>query len=165
MECPICYISYDNVFQTPLLLPCSHTFCMECLSRLCLFLKQSQNFPCPLCRTPAQIPFGGVPKMQPNMDVVSQFPPDIQHLQEVWLQGHKLCCLRKDTLEPGQGSLVTVHLMGTGEGQAGQEGLVSINQNLCRSFWQSLWGVGLSIFVIVLLLFTVVFLPVYINSK
>ncbi|MEE6504749.1 hypothetical protein FKM82_005328 [Ascaphus truei] len=90
-ECPICYFSYDNIFKTPLLLPCLHTFCMECLSRLCLFLKQSQDFPCPLCRTLAHIPHGGVPNMQPNLDIVAQFPPAMQDLQEVWVEGHKLC--------------------------------------------------------------------------
>ncbi|XP_053329141.1 E3 ubiquitin-protein ligase RNF186-like [Spea bombifrons] len=162
-ECPICYAFYDNVFKTPLRLPCSHTFCMECLSRLCLFLKQSQNFPCPLCRTSAQIPPGGVPKMQPNVDIVSRFPPAMQKLQEVWVDGHKLCWMKADDPEIGNGSLVTLHLLPGGAG--GQDSSVSVPQSLCRSFCRSIWGLGLSVLTVGLLVFTIVFIPVYVNSQ
>uniref|UniRef100_A0A8C5R7F2 RING-type domain-containing protein n=1 Tax=Leptobrachium leishanense TaxID=445787 RepID=A0A8C5R7F2_9ANUR len=162
-ECTICYLTYDNVFKTPLLLPCSHTFCMECLSRLCLFLKESQSFPCPLCRTSAPIPPGGVPKMQPNVDVVSQLPPDMQNLQNVWLDGHKLCWVRKDNAEQGKGSLVTVHLLPNREGPPSEDHLVSVNRNLCLAFLHSVWGVLLIIFTSSLLLFTLIFLLVYMN--
>uniref|UniRef100_A0A7M4FYP5 RING-type domain-containing protein n=1 Tax=Crocodylus porosus TaxID=8502 RepID=A0A7M4FYP5_CROPO len=117
-ECPICYVPYDNIFQTPLLLPCSHTFCLECLSRLCVFLKQSQALQCPLCRASVSIPHGGVPNLLPNMAVITQFPPWMQTLQEVWLDGYKLCCIQKP-LPSGQVSaseedpemLITVELL------------------------------------------------------
>ncbi|XP_063287841.1 RING finger protein 223-like [Pelobates fuscus] len=164
MECSICYASYDNIFKTPMLLPCLHTFCMECLSRLCLFLKQSQSFPCPLCRTLAQIPFGGVPKMQPNLDFVSKFPHDMRNLQDVWLDGHKLCSVRKDGGDQSKGSLVTVLLMPSLVGPSQQDSVVSVNQHLCRSFWHSIWGLGFVIFMCGLILFTVVFLPLYMKS-
>uniref|UniRef100_A0A8C0QLY4 RING-type domain-containing protein n=1 Tax=Chelonoidis abingdonii TaxID=106734 RepID=A0A8C0QLY4_CHEAB len=97
-ECPICYGPYDNIFQRPLLLPCAHTFCLECLSRICIFVKQAQTFPCPLCRAQVPVPDGGIPKLPPNMDVVTQFPPWLQTLQEVWLDGHRLCWIKQPSL-------------------------------------------------------------------
>ncbi|KAG9464844.1 RING finger protein 223-like [Eleutherodactylus coqui] len=166
LECPICYISYDNIFKTPLLLPCSHTFCMECLSRLCLFIRKSQEFPCPFCRTLAQIPQEGVPKMQPNLEIVAQLPSEMQTLQEVWADGYKLCWVKKkDSLE-GKGSLVTLHLLSSsGEDQAGPDGLISVEQTGFRGFCQSVWGIGAAIIMIGILLFTVLFLPIYMNQK
>ncbi|XP_056394680.1 RING finger protein 223-like [Hyla sarda] len=166
LECPICYVPYDNTFKTPLLLPCSHTFCMECLSRLCLFHKKSQEFPCPLCRTPAQIPQEGVPKMQPNLEVVAKLPPEMQTLQEVWADGYKLCWMKKKDSSEGKGSLVTIHLLSSGGNERpGPEGLISIQQSGCRAFCHSVWGIGFTILTIGILLFTVLFLPIYMNSK
>uniref|UniRef100_A0A8C3T4T3 RING-type domain-containing protein n=1 Tax=Chelydra serpentina TaxID=8475 RepID=A0A8C3T4T3_CHESE len=117
-ECPICYGPYDNIFQRPLLLPCAHTFCLECLSRICLFVKQAQTFPCPLCRAQVPVPDGGIPKLPPNMDVVTQFPPWLQTLQEVWLDGHRLCWIKQPSLscqvsagEEAPEMLVTVELL------------------------------------------------------
>ncbi|XP_056396130.1 RING finger protein 223-like [Hyla sarda] len=94
-ECPVCLASYDNVFKTPLLLPCSHTFCMECLSKLCIFQKELEPFHCPVCRAVAPIPTGGIPQLPPNMNVVSQFPPWMGELQQVWMEGSKLCWKKK----------------------------------------------------------------------
>ncbi|KAM4661970.1 RING finger protein 223-like [Discoglossus pictus] len=170
MECPICYFSYDNIFRTPLLLPCSHTFCMECLSRLCLFIKHTQDFPCPLCRTLAQVPPGGVPKMQPNPDIVVQFPPEMQQLQDVWLDGRKLCWVRKGDSDQDKGSLVAIQLLSNpGEHPTGTDGLINIQQpsflHWCRALCSSIWGLLLTILAIGLLLFAVVFLPVYLNRS
>lgn len=166
LECPICYSSYDNIFKTPLLLPCSHTFCMECLSRLCLFHKKTQDFPCPLCRTSAQIPPEGVPKMQPNLEVVARLPPEMQTLQEVWADGYKLCWMKKKDSSEGKGSLVTLHLLSNGgENRPVPDRLVPIQQTGCRGFCQSVWGMGVAILTIGVLLFTVLFLPIYMNNK
>ncbi|XP_069842154.1 RING finger protein 223-like [Dendropsophus ebraccatus] len=95
-ECPVCFTSYDNVFKTPLLLPCSHTFCMECLSKLCIFLKDQETFRCPVCRTTVSIPPGGVPQLPPNMDIVSRFPPWMRQLEMVWMEGSKLCWRKRN---------------------------------------------------------------------
>ncbi|KAM3912027.1 RING finger protein 223-like [Leptodactylus fuscus] len=166
LECPICYVSYDNAFKTPLLLPCSHTFCMECLSRLCMFLKKSQEFPCPLCRCLAPIPPEGVPKMQPNLDVVAQLPPDMQTLQDVWVDGYKLCWMKKKELSEGSGSLVTLHLLfNQGQNLPSPEGIVAIEQTGCRVFCNSVWGMVFTIFILGILLFTVLFLAVYLSEK
>ncbi|KAG8547945.1 hypothetical protein GDO81_027076 [Engystomops pustulosus] len=166
LECPICYVSYDNIFKTPLLLPCSHTFCMECLSRLCLFLKKSQEFPCPLCRCLAQIPPEGVPKIQPNLNVVAQLPQDMQVLQDVWVDGYKLCWMKKNDSSEGKGSLVTLHLLSNrGENRPSPEGLVSIEQTGCRAFCRSVWGIGVTIFTLGICLFTVLFLAIFLNKR
>lgn len=167
LECPICYISYDNIFKTPLLLPCSHTFCMECLSRLCLFLKKSQEFPCPLCRNLAPIPpEGGVPKIQPNLDIVAQLPPDLQNLQEVWLAGYKLCSVRKKDSPEDKMSLMEIHLLSNDhQSPPTSDGLITIEQHGCRTFMRSVWGIGCTIFILGILLFIVLFLPIYMLSK
>ncbi|KAM9324290.1 RING finger protein 223-like [Gastrophryne carolinensis] len=165
LECPICYNTYDNIFKTPLLLPCSHTFCLECLSRLCLFLKKSQDFPCPLCRDLTQIPSGGVPKMKPNLDIVAQMPPEMQSLQEVWLDGYKLCSLTKKDSDQDKGSLMTIHLLSDNNQIApGPGGLVTVRHHRCRLFCGSIWGLVITILIIVILLFAVVFLPIYMNK-
>ncbi|OCT65200.1 hypothetical protein XELAEV_18041439mg [Xenopus laevis] len=165
-ECPICYSSYDNIFKTPLKLPCAHTFCMECLCRLSLFIKHLQQFPCPLCRTVAVIPTGGVPKLPPNFDIVAQLPPDMQNLQEVWMEGHKLCWMRNKDSNVHRSSLVTVQLLSNPtDNNAIQEGLVAVRQSLCSTLCRNLWGFGLTIFASGLFLFTVIFLPVYLNFK
>ncbi|XP_048369113.1 RING finger protein 223-like [Sphaerodactylus townsendi] len=112
-ECPICYLAYNNVFNTPLLLPCSHTFCFECLARLCAFLKPNQTFQCPLCRESIPLPQKGVPSFPANMEVIQQFPPWMRELEEVWMDGFHLCWLKKlpgDSNEPGVQMLVTVDL-------------------------------------------------------
>ncbi|KAM9324289.1 E3 ubiquitin-protein ligase RNF183-like [Gastrophryne carolinensis] len=90
-ECPICFGTYDNVFRTPLVLPCNHTFCMECLSKICVFHKECETFCCPICRAAVTIPVGGIPQLPPNMDIVSRYPPWMGQLQKVWLEGSKLC--------------------------------------------------------------------------
>lgn len=93
-ECPVCYLPYDNIFNTPRILPCAHTFCLECLARLCAFLKESQSFQCPFCREAVPVPGGGVPKLPVNMAIVQHFPPGMREPQEVWLEGFRLCWLK-----------------------------------------------------------------------
>ncbi|CAJ0968518.1 unnamed protein product [Ranitomeya imitator] len=166
LECPICYVPYDNVFKTPLILPCSHTFCMECLSRLCLFLHKSQEFPCPFCRILAQIPPEGVPKMQPDLDVVAHLPPEMRTLQDVWADGCKLCWRKKNDSSEGRGSVVTLHLLSSGgEQRPAPGGLIVVQRTGCRAFFQSVWGIGLTILTVGILLFAVLFLPIYLNQK
>lgn len=113
LECPVCYLAYNNVFNTPLLLPCSHTFCLECLARLCAFLNPNQTFCCPLCRESIPLPREWISSLPVNMEVIQQFPPWMQELEEVWMDGFRLCWLKRlpgDSKEEDVRILVTMDL-------------------------------------------------------
>ncbi|XP_066436209.1 E3 ubiquitin-protein ligase RNF183 [Eleutherodactylus coqui] len=49
-ECPVCWNPYNNMFRTPKLLSCHHTFCMECLAHLSFATPMRNRLQCPLCR-------------------------------------------------------------------------------------------------------------------
>uniref|UniRef100_A0A8C8SWK3 RING-type domain-containing protein n=1 Tax=Pelusios castaneus TaxID=367368 RepID=A0A8C8SWK3_9SAUR len=174
-ECPICYGPYDNIFQRPLLLPCSHTFCLECLARLCVFVKQSQTFPCPLCRTQVPVPEGGLPKLPSNLDVVTQFPPGMQTLQEVWLDGHRLCWIKQppSPWQVGAGdeapeTLVAVELLyNPAPRDASGADVIGVHRparrsgcrGLCRLLWEHrLAVVCLALLLLLLAALTIIFM-------
>jgi len=46
MECPSCYITFDDKIRIPRNLNCGHTFCEACLSQL----QYAKCYSCPLCR-------------------------------------------------------------------------------------------------------------------
>src|SRR6218665_3992998 len=66
-ECPICM----NVFTDPRVLPCIHTFCLECLKRICETAPKNpgDKFPCPLCRKECLIPADGIDGVPKNFFV------------------------------------------------------------------------------------------------
>lgn len=65
-ECTLCL---DN-FTDPLLLPCSHTYCRDCLKDYLTVSKLNDccgtKFNCPLCRTEIVLPKRGVDGLQKN---------------------------------------------------------------------------------------------------
>ncbi|KAK7483268.1 hypothetical protein BaRGS_00025435 [Batillaria attramentaria] len=61
LTCTICL----EVFRSPRLLPCHHTFCLECLQDLAS-RHNSRAFPCHTCRRTTRVPAGGVEKLQVN---------------------------------------------------------------------------------------------------
>lgn len=98
LECPICYNVYDNVFKTPKLLACGHTFCLECLSRLMMILLAatdendgSPHLLCPFCRQPTALPSGGPPALPSNHDTLYMLPSHLRQVEAVWLDKEKLC--------------------------------------------------------------------------
>ncbi|XP_040260863.1 RING finger protein 223-like [Bufo bufo] len=180
-ECPICFVTYDNIFKTPLLLPCSHTFCMECLSKLCIFQKELETFCCPMCRAVVTIPPGGVPHLPPNMGIVSRFPPWLGELQKVWMEGSKLCwkkdngqnCVTstQNTLAhfpPGQDEnmVISVFLLSPAQPHFSRPGDLVIvprqpHYHRCDLILRN-YGCILWIFICcILMLFFVVFFPTY----
>ncbi|KAJ6652062.1 hypothetical protein lerEdw1_015265 [Lerista edwardsae] len=161
-ECPVCYLPYDPAFHTPLLLPCAHTFCLECLARLCAFLKENQSFQCPLCRGSVAVPPGGAPRLPANPAIVQLFPPGMREPQEVWLDGFRLCWLKKTPGCPedeAAGTVVTVDLHGAPTGGAERRNPVGVWRpmppalEMCRVLWRQHPGVfcaaGLLVFVVV----------------
>ena len=60
--CRICMETYTK----PKALPCLHTFCLECLTKLPTVEIDGDLLPCPLCRRQFVIPQGGMDQLQAN---------------------------------------------------------------------------------------------------
>lgn len=89
-ECPVCFCSYDNVFKTPKLLSCGHTFCLECLARINVTSSEVKSLPCPVCRELTELPHGqDLPRLGNNQDIIGKLPPEMQRALSVRFQRSK----------------------------------------------------------------------------
>ena len=61
-ECSIC----TEVFTDPRVLPCQHTFCLQCLMDYGRHRRPGNRMPCPLCREEFTIPADGLTGMPKN---------------------------------------------------------------------------------------------------
>ncbi|XP_041844474.1 E3 ubiquitin-protein ligase RNF183 [Melanotaenia boesemani] len=83
-ECAVCFCSYDNVFKTPKLLACGHTFCLECLARINVTSPEMKTLSCPVCRELTGLPHGrDLPRLDNNLDIISKLPADMQRALSV----------------------------------------------------------------------------------
>lgn len=74
-SCPICLSTYDNVFKTPKLLACRHTFCLECLARINVTSPTLKTLSCPICRRLTKLPHGrDLPRLKNNQDILCKLP-------------------------------------------------------------------------------------------
>ena len=85
LTCAICM----DIFDHPKLLPCSHTFCLECLEDLTS--SNAQSFSCPICRELTRVPPGGVSAFKNNFYIL---PEDLERAKN-W----RLCMTHGKTLE------------------------------------------------------------------
>jgi len=65
--CPICM----DQLQNAKLLPCLHTFCLQCLRDLWKDISRGQRVQCPVCRQTFSIPPNGLGALQNNFFVQS----------------------------------------------------------------------------------------------
>ncbi|XP_031169223.1 E3 ubiquitin-protein ligase RNF183 [Sander lucioperca] len=78
-ECAVCFCTYDNIFKTPKLLVCGHTFCLECLARINVTSPEIKTLCCPICRELTKLPHGqDLPRLGNNENIISKLPPDMQ---------------------------------------------------------------------------------------
>lgn len=78
-ECAICFCSYDNIFKTPKLLACGHTFCLECLARINVTSPELKTLSCPVCREVTELPHGqDLPRLGNNEDIIGKLPPEMR---------------------------------------------------------------------------------------
>lgn len=78
-ECAVCFCSYDNVFKTPKLLACGHTFCLECLARINVTSPELKTLSCPVCREVTELPHGqDLPRLGNNEGIIGKLPPEMQ---------------------------------------------------------------------------------------
>ena len=57
-KCSVCL----ELFTEPKVLPCCHTFCLECIKKTATSEKTKGQVTCPQCRQSHQIPAGGLPE-------------------------------------------------------------------------------------------------------
>ncbi|XP_076006359.1 E3 ubiquitin-protein ligase RNF183 [Genypterus blacodes] len=89
-ECSVCFCSYDNIFKTPKLLSCGHTFCLECLARINVTVPEVKTLPCPVCRELTALPHGqDLPRLGNNQDIIGKLPPDMQRALSIRFQRSK----------------------------------------------------------------------------
>lgn len=78
-ECAVCFCTYDNVFKTPKLLACGHTFCLECLARINVTSPELKTLSCPVCREVTELPHGqDLPRLGNNEGIIGKLPPEMQ---------------------------------------------------------------------------------------
>nr|KAG5713799.1 hypothetical protein BaRGS_024426 [Batillaria attramentaria] len=68
LTCALCL----DIYTSPRLLPCHHTFCLACIEGLAKATK-GKSFPCPTCRKPTQVPpKEGVQAFQANFYITEE---------------------------------------------------------------------------------------------
>ena len=85
-ECPLCIETVKN----PKILPCLHSFCLECLDKLAGFARRQlqTTIKCPVCQTSFQIPEGDTFNNLPTSFHLNRLV-DVLALKDVSAQAQK----------------------------------------------------------------------------
>ncbi|XP_024883325.1 tripartite motif-containing protein 2-like isoform X1 [Temnothorax curvispinosus] len=105
LTCGTCLCVYDGSEHTPKLLPCSHTVCLHCLTRIAASqTRETGAFRCPICRELITIPRGGVPALPPSflvnqlLDLMSRQRREVIPKCSVHINQELLFCETCDTV-------------------------------------------------------------------
>ncbi|XP_046745215.1 tripartite motif-containing protein 2-like isoform X2 [Diprion similis] len=105
LTCGTCLCVYDGSEHTPKLLPCSHTVCLHCLTRIAASqTREAGAFRCPICRELITIPRGGVPALPPSflvnqlLDLMSRQRREVIPKCSVHINQELLFCETCDTV-------------------------------------------------------------------
>ncbi|XP_021918620.1 tripartite motif-containing protein 3-like isoform X4 [Zootermopsis nevadensis] len=105
LTCGTCLCMYDGSEHTPKLLPCSHTVCLHCLSRIAASqTRETGSFRCPICRELITIPRGGVSALPPSflvnqlLDLMSRQRREVIPKCSVHINQELLFCETCDTV-------------------------------------------------------------------
>ncbi|XP_014210940.1 tripartite motif-containing protein 2-like isoform X1 [Copidosoma floridanum] len=105
LTCGTCLCMYDGSEHTPKLLPCSHTVCLHCLTRIAASqTREAGTFRCPICRELITIPRGGVPALPPSflvnqlLDLMSRQRREVIPKCSVHINQELLFCETCDTV-------------------------------------------------------------------
>eukprot|EP00066_Takifugu_rubripes_P003286 XP_003965751.1 PREDICTED: RING finger protein 225 [Takifugu rubripes] len=116
-ECAVCFCTYDNVFKTPKLLACGHTFCLECLARINVTSAELKTLSCPICRELTKLPHGkDLPRLGNNLDIIDKLPPDMHRALSIRFQRSKGKLLLKNPppTSPTKSNLLTLPVKSQG---------------------------------------------------
>lgn len=117
-ECAVCFCTYDNVFKTPKLLACGHTFCLECLARINVTSAELKTLSCPICREMTKLPHGqDLPRLGNNLDIIDKLPPGMHRVLSIRFKRSKGKLLLKNPPpnSPTKANILTLPVKSQGE--------------------------------------------------
>ncbi|XP_067417543.1 E3 ubiquitin-protein ligase RNF183-like [Emydura macquarii macquarii] len=87
LECAVCFNHYNNACHTPKVLPCHHTFCLQCLARIHRKAQPPDTLQCPLCRHCTRLPASGLSRLDTNLAVLACLPEGVERARSGRLAG------------------------------------------------------------------------------
>uniref|UniRef100_A0A8C0YCG2 Uncharacterized protein n=2 Tax=Cyprinus carpio TaxID=7962 RepID=A0A8C0YCG2_CYPCA len=155
---------FNNVFNTPKVLHCKHTFCLECLARMNVTSTQPDTIQCPLCRAYTPLPNLGLPKLANDSTVLSYLPAAMQHVYSIRFNRNKgkLQVKRVPSSAPALTQTISQTLdVGNPAGSEGHQSrdggsdrsllITVLRTPLCKAFLMSLVAIMTVVFTITII--------------